>query len=159
MLSKRIVCGGLALMLGAMLAAVPAVAADKSDLAGRAATWEKEYNAGNLAAVQALYAGDASRLPPNTKVVQGSAAILEQLKGLKDKGPKVKIAVTSAESDGDVAYGMGTYEILGADGSHVDHGKWLNVSKKSNGTWKIQNDMYSSDMPAAMGDMKMGDMK
>ncbi len=48
---KRMICWGLVLLLGGALAAVPAVAADKSDLASRAATWEKEYNAGNLAAV------------------------------------------------------------------------------------------------------------
>jgi ketosteroid isomerase-like protein len=152
---KRMVCCGLVLMLGAVLAAVPAVAADKSDLAGRAAVWEKEYNAGNLAAVQALYASDGCRMPPNTKAVQGSAAILEQIKAGKDKGwAKVKIVVTSADSNGDLAYGTGTYELTGADGSHVDHGKWMNVSKKSNGTWKIQCDIFNSDMAMPTGDMK-----
>jgi ketosteroid isomerase-like protein len=155
MLRKRMVCSGLALMLGAMLAAVPVVAADKSDLAGRAAVWEKEYNAGNLAGVQALYASDGCRMPPNTKAVQGSEAILEQIKAGKDKGwAKVKIVVTSADSNGDLAYGTGTYELTGADGSHVDHGKWMNVSKKSNGIWKIQCDIFNSDMPMPTGDMK-----
>src|SRR5271156_4800250 len=104
--TKRVVCCGLVLMLGAVLAAVPAVGADKSDLAGRAATWEKEYNAGNLAAVQALYAADGCRMPPNQEAVHGSEAILAQLKAGKDRGlAKVKIVVTSAESSGDLGYG------------------------------------------------------
>jgi ketosteroid isomerase-like protein len=111
-------------MLGAMLAAVPALAADASDLAGRAATWEKEYNAGNLKAVQALYAADGCRMPPNQKAVQGNEATLAQIKAGKDMGwAKVKIAVTAAETSGDLGYGTGTYEIMGADGSHLDHGK------------------------------------
>ncbi len=149
---KTIVCCGLVLMLGTILAAVPAAAADKSDLAGRVVTWEKEYNAGNLAAVQAMYASDACRMPPNQKAVQGSEAILGHLKWGKDQGwAKVKLAVTSAESSGDLAYGTGTYEITGADGSHIDHGKWMNVSKKSNGTWKIQCDIFNSDMPMPTG--------
>jgi ketosteroid isomerase-like protein len=155
MLTKRVVCCGLVLMLGAVLAAVPAAAVDKSDMAARAAVWEKEYNAGNLAAVQALYTTDGCRMPPNQKAVQGSEAIMEQIKAGKDKGwAKVKIVVTAAESSGDLSYGTGTYEIMGADGSHIDHGKWMNVSKKSNGTWKIQCDIFNSDMPMPTGSMK-----
>ena len=151
MLGKRNICGWV-LLLAATLTAVPALAADKSDLAGRAATWEKEYNAGNLAAVQALYATDGCRMPPNQKTVQGSEAILGQIKWGKDQGwAKVKIGVTSAESSGDLGYGTGTYEIMAADGSHIDHGKWMNVSKKSGGTWKIQCDIFNSDMPMPTG--------
>ena len=145
---KKVVCCGLVLMLGAALAAVPAVAADSSNIAALAAVWEKEYNAGNLAAVVALYAPDGCRMPPNQEAVHGSEAILAQLKAGKDRGlAKVKIAVTSAESSGDLSYGMGTYVITGADGSHLDHGKWMLVSKKSNGAWKTQCDIFNSDMP------------
>jgi ketosteroid isomerase-like protein len=155
MLTKRVACFGLTLMLGALLAAVPAAAVDKSDLAGRAATWEKEYNAGNLAAVQALYASDGCRMPPNQEAVHGGEAILAQLKSGKDRGfAQVKVAVTAAESSGDLGYGMGTYVITGADGSHIDHGKWMNVSKKSNGQWKTQCDIFNSDMAMPTGGMK-----
>ena len=152
MLVKKIACFGLILMLGSILAAVPALAADKSDLAGRVMTWEKEYNAGNLAAIQSMYASDACRMPPNQKAVQGSEAVLGHLKWGKDQGwAKVKLAVTAAETSGDLGYGTGTYEITGADGSHIDHGKWMNVSKKSKGTWKIQCDIFNSDMPMPTG--------
>jgi ketosteroid isomerase-like protein len=155
MRTKRAVCCGLALVLGAVLAAVPAAAADKSDVAGRAVTWEKEYNAGNLAGVVALYASDGCRMPPNQAIACGSEAILANLKAGKDRGlAQVKIVVTSADSSGDVGYGTGTYVVTGADGSHVDHGKWMLVSKKSNGTWKTQSDIFNSDMPVPASSMK-----
>ena len=145
--TKKAVCCGFALMLAAVLVAVPVAAADKSDIAALAAVWEKEYNAGNLAGVVALYASDGCRMPPNQDAVHGSDAILAQLKAGKDRGlAKVKIAVTSAEGSGDLRYGIGTYEITGADGSHVDHGKWMLVSKKLNGAWKTQCDIFNSDM-------------
>jgi ketosteroid isomerase-like protein len=145
---KKVVCCGLVLMLGAALATIPAAAADSSNIAALAAVWEKEYNAGNLAAVVALYASDGCRMPPNQEAVHGSEAILAQLKSGKDRGlAKVKIAVTAAESSGDLSYGMGTYVITGADGSHLDHGKWMLVRKKSNGAWKTQCDIFNSDMP------------
>jgi ketosteroid isomerase-like protein len=155
MLTKRVACCGLVLMLVSVLAAVPAAAADKSNLAARAAVWEKEYNAGNLAGVQALYATDGCRMPPNQEAVHGSEAILAQLKAGKDRGfAKAKIVVTSAETNGDLGYGTGTYEITGADGAHVDHGKWMLVEKKMNGTWKTTCDIFNSDMPMPMGSMK-----
>jgi len=155
MIMKRVVCCGLVLMLGAALAALPAVAADKSDVAGRAATWEKEYNAGNLAALVALYAPDGCRMPPNQEAVHGKAAILVQLKTSKERGAdQVKITVTGADSSDDMGYGIGTYVITGTDGSHVDHGKWMLVSKKVNGAWKTQCDIYNSDMPIATGSIK-----
>jgi len=152
---KPIVYSGVVLALGAMLAVVPAAAVDKSDVAGRAATWEKEYNAGNLEAVEALYASDGCRMPPNQEAVHGGDAILSALKAGKDQGfAKVKITVTAAESSGDVGYGMGTYEITGTDGSHLDHGKWMLASKKSNGKWKTTCDIFNSDMPIATSETK-----
>jgi ketosteroid isomerase-like protein len=155
MKTKKLVCFGLVLMLGAVLAAVPAAAADSSGLAARAAVWEKEYNANNLAGVVALYASDGCRMPPNQEAVHGTDAILAQLKAGKDRGlANVKIAVTSADSSGDVGYGTGTYVITGADGSHIDHGKWMLVSKKSNGVWKTQCDIFNSDMPMPAMNMK-----
>ena len=149
---KKIVCGALVLMLSTILVAAPAVAADKSDIAGRVMTWEKEYNAGNLAAVRPCTPAMPAGCRPTRKRCRAVKPILGHLKWGKDQAwAKVKLAVTSAESSGDVAYGTGTYEITGADGSHIDHGKWMNVSKKSGGTWKIQCDIFNSDMPMPTG--------
>jgi ketosteroid isomerase-like protein len=154
--TKKVFCFGLVLMLGAALASVPATAADSSGVAARAATWEKEYNADNLAAVVALYASDGCRMPPNQEVAKGTDAILAQLKAGKDRGAaKVKIVVTAAETSGDLGYGMGTFVVTGADASHVDHGKWMLISKKSNGVWKTQCDIFNSDMPMPAAGMNM----
>jgi ketosteroid isomerase-like protein len=135
-------------ILTAMLAAAPALAADKSDLAGRAAKWEKAYNADDIKGVAALYAADGCRMPPNAKTSQGNDGVLANLKAGKDNGlAKLKIAVTKAESSGDLAYGMGTYEGTRADGTKLDAGKWMNVSKKAKGKWLIQCDIWNSDSP------------
>jgi ketosteroid isomerase-like protein len=146
--TKKMICYGLVLMLATAFAAIPAAAADKADMAALAAVWEKDYNAGNLAGVVALYSSDGCRMPPNQEAVHGSDAILAQLKAGKDRGlANVKIAVSSSESSGDLRYGIGTYVITGADGSHMDHGKWMLVSKKVGGSWKTQCDIFNSDMP------------
>jgi ketosteroid isomerase-like protein len=152
---KKILAGAFVLMLSAALVAIPAIAADKSDVAGRAAIWEKEYNAGNLAGVVALYTSDGCRMPPNREIAKGTDAILAQLKAGRDTGAaKAKIVVTGAETSGDLGYGEGTYVIMAADGSHLDHGKWMLVEKKVNGSWKTTCDIFNSDMPMPAGPMK-----
>ena len=66
----------------------------------------------------------------------------------------VKIAFTSDETSGNLGVGTGTYEIGGADGTHLDHGKWMLYSKKSTGVWKAVCDIYNSDMPMPWEQMK-----
>ena len=142
----------LMMITGLVLALAPTVSAGETDLAGRAATWEKNFNSDNLKGVADLYTTDSCRMPPNAETVKGRDGILAQLKGMKEQGAaKVKIGVTVDDSSGDMAHGAGTYEISGADGSHIDHGKWMNVSKKVGGKWLIHCDIWNSDMPIPTG--------
>ena len=144
----KVLRGGTLTIAALILIVAPALSADESDIAGRAAAWQEAYNAGNLEAVAALYTEDSCRMPPNLETVEGQEAIVGNLQAFKDMGgAQVNLAVTEAESVGDMAYGAGTYEITGADGSHVDHGKWLNVSKRVNGEWKIYCDIWNTNMP------------
>lgn len=146
---KSLYCGVFIFI--AVFAVTSVFADDVSDLKARAATWEKEFNAGNLEGVAALYAADGCRMPPNAEAVQGKEGVLANLKSSKDQGvAKAKIGVTFAETSGDHGWGRGTYELMGADGSHMDHGKWMNVSKKVDGKWMIQCDIWNSDMPLPM---------
>jgi ketosteroid isomerase-like protein len=148
MLKKTINGFAWILALYAIVAAAPALAADASDWAARAAIWEKEFNAGHLKGVVALYAVDGCRMPPNAKTVQDSEAILASLQSAKEHDvAKVKVAVTSAETSGNLSYATGTFEVLGADGKSLDHGKWMGVSKKLHGKWRTQCDIWNSDMP------------
>jgi len=152
MLQKTITGSAWILALYTMVAAAPALAADASGWAARAATWEKEFNADNLKGVVALYADDGYRMPPNAETAQGSEAILASLQSAKDHGvAKVKVAVTSAETSGNLSYATGTFAVSGADGKQTDHGKWMGVSKKLHGKWKTQCDIWNSDiaMPSA----------
>lgn len=74
--------------------------------------------------------------------------VLGQLDGGKKLGlTRVKLGLTSTSASGDMAYGTGTYEILNAAGASVDHGKWMNVSKKVKGEWKISCDIWNSNVP------------
>jgi ketosteroid isomerase-like protein len=135
MFSKKFDCSVWVLALCAMGAVTPAVAADASDLVGRAASWEKNFNADNLKGIVALYAADGWRMPPHEATAKGSEGILAELKSLKEHGAsKVKITVTTGESEGSLNYGTGTFEVLGADGKQIDHGKWMKCVEEPQGT-------------------------
>ena len=148
---SRIVLGAVLMIVGVILA-MPAGAGDESNLAARVVTWEKEYNADGLKKIAAMYSEDGCRMPPNQEAVHRREGILAQLETGKKQGiAKVKLALTSAVSSGDMAYGTGTYEILSAEGTKVDHGKWMNVSKRIGGEWKIHCDIWNSDRPVEGG--------
>jgi len=153
MLRKHVGYFGLVSALCAMVITVSAFAGSDYNMADTVKAWAKEYNAGNLAGVRALYAEDGCRMPPNASTAQGADAILAQLQGSKDAGPMVKLALTHGETSGDLGYATGTWEVMGADGSSIDHGKWMNVSKRVNGGWKIQCDIWNSDQPLPTGEM------
>ena len=124
------------------------VAAQDSDLAARADAWQTAFNAGELAGVAALYAEDGCRMPPNAAMLSGREAIVANLQATRDAGvAEIALTVTVDETEGDMAHGTGTYELTASDGSHVDHGKWMNVSKRVGGEWTIQCDIWNSDMP------------
>lgn len=131
-----------------IVAGAPAMAGDDSNLEERAAMWMEKYNSGDLSGVAALYAEDGERNPPNAESVSGREAILAFLETQRERGlAKVNVEVTSAHSSCDMAWARGTYQIVGDDGAELDHGKWVNVSKKVGDDWVIQSDIWNSDLP------------
>ena len=136
----------VSLVAAAVFLSSPGLAVQDSALAQLAAAWQEAYNADDLDAVADLYAEDASRMPPNQETI-GKSGIVANLQAFKDAGgAKTTIEVIEEQAIGDLGYGRGTYEVTGADGSHIDHGKWLVVVKRINGEWKLYKDMFNSDM-------------
>ena len=145
---RRVLGGGLSFIIGLLLAVTPVVAGDDSDMAGRLVTWQKAYNSDDLDALQAMYTEDGCRMPPNAETVSGSEAMQEFNKRGKELGwAEVTLGLTSSATSGDWGWATGTYVILGADGSELDHGKWMNVSKKVDGKWLIHADIWNTNAP------------
>jgi ketosteroid isomerase-like protein len=138
----------LSLAVGLLLIAACAWASDESDMKSKVAKWEASYNAGDLAAVAAMYTEDGCRMPPNAVTANGRAGILKQLQDSHDGAPKVKLGLSHAESNGDLGYASGTYEIIAADGMQLDQGKWMNVSMSvGDNDWLIKCDIWNSNNP------------
>lgn len=117
------------------------------------AEWARNWNAGNLEKVVAVYAPDAVYLPPHHEAVHGRAAIQEYLRGPCSHGlSDLAFDVTYVKQSGNVAWDVGTYRmnVPQSDGTkREDHGKYLTVWKRAGTTWVITADAWSSDLPTA----------
>ena len=138
----------IAVLVVAALTASPALAEDKSDLAGRVKVWQEAFNAGNVDAIAAGYTKNAIRLPYQAPAMEGRTAIAANVKQNYDEGiTRVELEVLGAEAKGSRGWGHGTYRLMNAEGETVQEGKWMNVSQKVDGTWLIQGDIWNTNAP------------
>ena len=109
--------------------------------------WQKAYNAGDAAAVTALYTKDAKVMAPGAEAASGTKAIQALFEA--DLAQKVKNTLTLEDvvGFGDYALETGKYVATSADGKHVDHGSFMTLLKKADGGWKIHRDTWNSSMP------------
>ena len=123
----------------------------KADLA-----WEKVFAAKDLDKSVDFCAADASVLSPNAPIATGHDAISKLFAGFFAL-PDLKISwrpdKVEAARSGDLGYSRGAYEMTfkGPDGKQMsDKGKYVTVWKKqADGSWKVVNDIFNSDMPEA----------
>lgn len=111
--------------------------------------WIAGYNAGDAAAVAALYTEDAMLLPPNSEPVEGRDAIRAYWQSFMDQAPGSTVNLTTEEvhaPGGDMAVEVGGYVSTGPDGGHLDHGTFMVLYKKTDGGWKMYRDAFNSSM-------------
>jgi ketosteroid isomerase-like protein len=118
------------------------------------AAWSNAAVAMNVPAVGSYYADDAIMLPPNMGIVRGKDAAQKAWATMLVPGNSTSWTSSTvvASASGDMVYDQGTYtaSIKGPDGRAVsDTGKYLCVWKKqADGSWKVEADMFNSDLPA-----------
>lgn len=141
----------LLVVLGAL--AVGAVAAAQDNVRSAIEANNRRFVAAaakaDAAAVAELYTATARVFPPNSDVVQGRGAIQGLWKSVFDSGTTdVTLTTTDVESQGDLAYESGTYEMKLKDGKTADRGKYIVVWKRDSGQWKLHRDIWNTSMPA-----------
>jgi uncharacterized protein (TIGR02246 family) len=115
----------------------------------------KAAQALDAAGVAAWYTDDVAVLCPNQPLVMGKADAQKAWAAMLGPGSQVTWGPSKVEvaASGDMAYVQGTYtsSMPGPDGKPVsDKGKYLAVSKKqADGSWKVSEDMWNSDMTVA----------
>jgi uncharacterized protein (TIGR02246 family) len=109
--------------------------------------WEKANNAGDAAALTALYTKDAKVMPPGADPVSGTKAIQAMFTADVAQGAKMALTQKDVTGFGDYALETGSFVATSADGKHLDHGSFMTFLKKEGGSWKIYRDTWNSSMP------------
>ena len=133
--------------------AAPLTAADMAAIRAADSSFVAAANAGDVDALTAVYARDASLLPPNLPPQKGHTAIRSFWGGfLNAYAVKFEIESDTIEGRGDLAYNMGRFRFTAVPKARsnpgvADEGKFLEVLKKQpDGSWKYLVDMYSSNL-------------
>ena len=103
-------------------------------------------------AITRLYATDAVFMAPNAPIARGQAAIRTTWgEALKLGNPSLRLTPMKIDiaSSGDFATDAGTYtfSFVGDQGPMTDRGKYLVKFRKVGTEWKIETDIYNSDLP------------
>ena len=116
--------------------------------------WKETFNAGNPAAVTALYAEDAVLSAPGKPLVKGRAAIGEYFVKTAAEFAAAGLTVTDAPlgggvTSGDLGYQWKTYSIADKSGRTVGSGALLTLFRREHGTWLIVADTWNPLAPDA----------
>ncbi|UCC48430.1 MAG: DUF4440 domain-containing protein [Gemmatimonadota bacterium] len=117
------------------------------------AEYKAAYEAGDAAALAALYTEDATRYPPSAEVISGRAAIEQEFAEAfaTTSGRQITITQTDMGGSGKLAYSIGTYsysyQVEGVAEPVADEGEWMVVSKLGeDGTWTIYAHLWNSTL-------------
>jgi len=132
-------------------------AADEAAVRSADSAFARAATAGDGAAVGAMYAPDATIMPPADSSRHGPA-VAEYWNGfLSAFTVSLTLNTTAVDGRGDLAFATGTYTLAatpkqaGAKPLPTDNGKYLEVMKKQpDGSWKIIYDMWNASTPPAM---------
>lgn len=126
----------------ALLAASPVLADDTAAIEGQADAFEAAFNAGDAAAVAALYTEDAVALPPDGPFVRGRDAIQAMWQGAIDGGlGNLALMPEEIQVTGDTAWEMST--LSGTLGDEPVQGKYIVVWKKNGEDWLLHRDIWN----------------
>ncbi len=131
-----------------------AAPADTSSINGLRSGYQTALNAGDAAALAALFTDNAVSLPDHHAAIEGRAAIQQDFQGqFAQMSMNIQIMPVDMEINGETAYERGTYSMTvtpKAAGSApmMENGKYIVILKKQpNGSWLIQNDINNTNVP------------
>ncbi|NIM48799.1 MAG: DUF4440 domain-containing protein [Gemmatimonadales bacterium] len=141
----------LALALAGCQAAGPLSEQDLAAIAEVRQAYVDAVLAGDAAAVAALYAEDATEMPPNVPATEGRAAIQARYEAGEDV-TEFTVTPVATEGLGTLALDWGTYSVTmvieGVEEPYQDTGKYLAIcEKQADGSWLMTVSIWNSDLP------------
>jgi uncharacterized protein (TIGR02246 family) len=152
---RRLVAGFCTLLLAACYPVQQDTEADVAAIRALLADYDAAVNAGDPAAIAALYADDVISMPPDAAGRIGLETIVAAMEeGFGANTIQLTSVVDEVEVAGDLAYVRVTYDetitpTAGGD-TELMHGNWLVIlQRQEDGSWKIWREMWSVFTPEA----------
>lgn len=144
-------CAALISLLGLLACSAPQPQMDMAQvrqaIEAADAKFCEAFNAGDAAALAALYTEDGIMMPPNHVMVQGKVAIEEYGTTLASMGVSgLSLTTVDVMQAGDMVIELAKYTVT-IPGGLQDSGKGLVVWKKDvDGSWKLHRDIWNSSL-------------
>ena len=104
----------------------------------------------DAALIASAYTEDAEAFPQNSDKVKGRPALQKLWQSVLDSGVVAfELNTTEVDSEGHLAYEVGTYAMKTKDGKVADRGKYCVVWKRVNGQWLLHRDIWTTSLPEA----------
>ena len=131
-------------------------AEDSQAIRAASKQWEDNFDSGDLAAFATHYTEEAKVLPPNNQMVTGRESIQEFFQAFYDAGGRdLHLTVIDLHVSGDMAHVVGKYTltIQPEEGEAIsDNGKYVEIWKRENGSWKMITATWNSSVPLPAAD-------
>lgn len=113
-----------------------------------AAAYGQHFSAGHADSVAAMYAADANLMAPNMPTVRGRDSIRTALQQFFTQmhGATLVIRPQHVSAEGNGAVDLGRWVMTGP-GMPADSGKYLATWTRKDGSWRMVNDIWNSDLP------------
>ena len=126
-------------------------AEDSQAIKAAGAQWVDTFNRGDAAALASLYTEEATLLEPNSPLVVGRENIQAIFQGFFDTSAmELQLTLIELSVNGDMAHVVGKYAltIMPEEGDAIsDNGKYVELWKRENGSWKMDVDIWNSSVP------------
>lgn len=160
-LISRVTLGTVAVSVAIGLAACGGAAppaANKAAADEVTAAWVKAFDAGDAAALTALYAEDAHTTPAGGGAITGRSVIESYWRqDLGSGGAVTKLTPVDSIAQGALLYVDGSYEVTAKDGgTALATGQYQQLWNHAGGQWKIQQEIWRVD-PTLQRDPKMAE--
>lgn len=99
---------------------------------------------GDLGLLASYFTEDALLKFSGKEPIQGRVGITKAHQEMLDRGILVKPETTEVQSFGEMAYEIGTYQLVTSKNEKIDSGYYATIWKKVDGNWKIFRDIISS---------------
>lgn len=104
-------------------------------------------NKGDWKGVSAIYAEDATILPPGAPPVYGRQAIASFWHMANIRGMHTfELQLMDLEISGDLLHGRGKYVMIDQQDKIIDVGKFIAIYRKEKNQWILQTDIFNSSM-------------